>query len=316
MGLETRIGVVVGLVIVVVASVYFFYGSSHEVDEVFLPATPRIAAAPKIPPGGGQPLAPSRSLVDRVQVPRRDVLRPAVMPGTTIATPPSSVDQGATARQTPSTGSLPAVASADRQRSALPDTRTTTPLRTSPSDELVGATWDNLTKSNKPVGTPASPVAGTSTSGTPNAAAQPVQSAGSLKPSTASPTQRLHRVKPGDTLSGIAKEYLGPTGKSDAILKVNPQLRRGRALKIGEMLFIPEGGSAVAAVAPKPEPSAPQAATAATYRVAEGDSFYSIARDVYGDSARWGELYRLNRAVVKGDPKRLKVGMVLKLPPK
>ena len=168
----------------------------------------------------------------------------------------------------------------------------------------MGATWDNLTKSAQPAPTPGATQSGSA------------QTATGQKPVADVPAKKLHRVRPGDTLSGIAKEYLGAGGSSDAILKANPQLKRGRSLKIGEMLFIPEKAVPAVASAAKSltaqSAAAPNAA-AATYQVRDGDTFYSIAKDVYGDSSKWGELYRLNRALVKGDPKRLKPGMVLKL---
>ena len=58
----------------------------------------------------------------------------------------------------------------------------------------------------------------------------------------------------------------------------------------------------------------PQDTASKTYQVREGDTFYSIAKGLYGNSARWMEIYQLNKTVLKNDPKHLKPGMVLKLP--
>ncbi len=61
-------------------------------------------------------------------------------------------------------------------------------------------------------------------------------------------------------------------------------------------------------------PAGAARAAAASYTVREGDTFYSIARKTLGDERRWKELFQKNRTMVKGDPKRLRAGMVLMLP--
>lgn len=56
------------------------------------------------------------------------------------------------------------------------------------------------------------------------------------------------------------------------------------------------------------------AASGRTYRVKEGDTFYSIAKSALGSSARWKELFELNKQAVQGDPTRLRAGQTLTLP--
>ncbi len=50
MGIETRIGIVTGLLIVVVASVYFFYGNEPDEGAILVATGSKVSAAPKIPP--------------------------------------------------------------------------------------------------------------------------------------------------------------------------------------------------------------------------------------------------------------------------
>jgi len=67
------------------------------------------------------------------------------------------------------------------------------------------------------------------------------------------------------------------------------------------------------AVAPPPIPTQPVAT--ATYTVVAGDTLYSIAAQHLGSADRWEEIYKLNKALLP-DPKKLKLGMKLRLPPK
>jgi len=51
-----------------------------------------------------------------------------------------------------------------------------------------------------------------------------------------------------------------------------------------------------------------------TYKVQAGDSLQKIARKLYGDPARWEDIYKANRAAIGPDPSRIRAGMVLKVP--
>ncbi len=50
-----------------------------------------------------------------------------------------------------------------------------------------------------------------------------------------------------------------------------------------------------------------------TYVVKAGDSLSKIAKEVYGDAARWPEIYEANKATIK-DPNVIVVGQELKIP--
>lgn len=144
---------------------------------------------------------------------------------------------------------------------------------------------------------------------------------------------KKHKIAEGDTLLAIADLYYGDGRMVSAILKANPRIKDPRALRIGDEITLeappasakPAAGPAVAgaparpgeaakpAEPPKPAESASPPAEK-TYQVREGDSFYSIAQSQLGSGGRWAELFRLNRELVKGDAKRLRPGMVLRLP--
>jgi regulator of replication initiation timing len=74
-------------------------------------------------------------------------------------------------------------------------------------------------------------------------------------------------------------------------------------------------GLAAAVVSAPPAASAPPpaAAPARTYVVVEGDTLTRIARRFYGSSARWEDILKANRSVVK-DEKSLVVGSTLTIP--
>jgi LysM domain len=53
---------------------------------------------------------------------------------------------------------------------------------------------------------------------------------------------------------------------------------------------------------------------AETVEVVRGDTLSAIADRYLNDASRWPEIYRLNRAVIGGNPSRIQPGMVLQLP--
>jgi LysM repeat protein len=92
-----------------------------------------------------------------------------------------------------------------------------------------------------------------------------------------------------------------------------PQPEVRRALPVSSAM--PAGGAAALAVptapsAPPPAPAAPQSHT-----VVSGDTLSKISRKYYGNSADWQKIADANKAILP-DPTKLKVGMVLTVPPK
>jgi nucleoid-associated protein YgaU len=127
----------------------------------------------------------------------------------------------------------------------------------------------------------------------------------------------MHRVLPGDSFASLAKSYYGSERYADFLMKANPQVTDPRRMALGTAIKIPPLPSDLtrdAQVAASRTPSV--AASARTYRVRPGDSFYRIARDILGDAARWRELFELNEALVNGNPRTLRPGQVILLPDK
>ena len=175
-----------------------------------------------------------------------------------------------------------------------------------------------------PVGTvPNAPVGGTSTGTT--GTTSPTSPIGSSTASTAS-SETVHTVASGETLSGIAKRYLGSENAWRAIAKANPTVDP-TAMKIGTKLKIParESGSVAssgsssggsATTASRTTAPSTSGASGDMHTVASGDTLASIARRYYGNSKHWQRIYDANRSVIGSDPAALKVGQKLSLPSK
>ena len=51
-----------------------------------------------------------------------------------------------------------------------------------------------------------------------------------------------------------------------------------------------------------------------TYTVVSGDSLSKIAKNYYGDGAKWHQLYEANKDLIGSNPDLIEVGQVLTLP--
>ncbi len=181
-----------------------------------------------------------------------------------------------------------------------------------------------------PVGTvPNAPVGGTVT-GTAGATSPstPTGSTTATTATTANTASRetVHTVASGETLSGIAKRYLGSENAWRAIAKANPTVDP-TAMKIGTKLKIParESGSVAssgsssggsATTASRTTAPSTSGASGDMHTVASGDTLASIARRYYGNSKHWQRIYDANRSVIGSDPAALKIGQKLSLPSK
>lgn len=106
-------------------------------------------------------------------------------------------------------------------------------------------------------------------------------------------TKILHRVRRGDTLSGMARRY-GTTVR--AIQQANGMGRR-TLLSIGQVLNVPRGPGAAYY-----DPSPAQLASDGTYRIRRGDTLSTIARRYrvrVSDLQRWNNLGR-STSIVAG----------------
>ncbi|MFV0376464.1 MAG: LysM peptidoglycan-binding domain-containing protein [Mangrovibacterium sp.] len=117
-------------------------------------------------------------------------------------------------------------------------------------------------------------------------------------PQTGQPQYLTYKVKKGNTLHFIAKQY-GVT--VDYILKWNPQarngLKKGQVLRIPNKDYRPETKAAVDSTVEKP----------GTHTVQASETLYSLARRYHCEVA---DLIRLNPDAANG----LRTGMVLKVP--
>lgn len=73
---------------------------------------------------------------------------------------------------------------------------------------------------------------------------------------------------------------------------------------------VKSGGSSTAPSAPASKPSA---ANVETYVVVAGDSLSKIAKRLYGDAAKWRQIYEANRDQIK-NPDLIHPGQQLKIP--
>jgi nucleoid-associated protein YgaU len=123
-----------------------------------------------------------------------------------------------------------------------------------------------------------------------------------------------YTVKSGDTLEGIARAQLGDGQKWRSIVEINPGLDP-KALKIGQKIKMPAGGTASAKEASAPAVGAGSASTN-TYTVQKGDTLVAIARKFYGGDSDWKRILDANSSVLKGDAAALRPGMKLTIPAK
>lgn len=151
---------------------------------------------------------------------------------------------------------------------------------------------------------------------------------GSANPSLSleqEPQYITHKVKRGETLGKIAKQYLGKANLHPEIYQANrDDLRNPNDLRIGMILKIPlpaeshqveqvdppEPTPTETPLQPTPPPSEP---AYAQHTVKRGESLSSIALRVLGDSERYMEIYQANRDLLK-NPDAIHPGMSLKIP--
>lgn len=114
-----------------------------------------------------------------------------------------------------------------------------------------------------------------------------------------------HRVKTGQTLASIAKQY---QTTMNALAKLNKLAGRGK-IRVGQVLKIPGDYVALARKndAP-PEPQPPAAPAATKHRVQKGQTLAAIAKQYHTTLAALAQFNQLARS------RKIKVGQMLKIP--
>jgi len=315
---DVKVGVLISLVLVVAAGWYYLRKSSG--DEA-IPLGAELASSDAAAPEGA---APATHDPDDPQVIRRGVAGPSSPGQTPGARPGPSPDPGAPTGDTFS--AAPAEPAADPHQnlfslgSSPEEEEGPTPpastlkdlLRLGQSGPEAPSPTGAVARSETPATAPPGSAPTTIRDGGPAVAGRktpklPPPHAGAAD--TPSAGERTHTVGKGDTLSILAEVYYGSQRYTGLIARANPRLVDANHLPVGTVLRIPplkEG---------RPTAGAPVARRPNTYVVGEGDTFYGIAERLLGSGARWTELFELNKQVVKGDPKHLRPGQVLELPP-
>lgn len=60
--------------------------------------------------------------------------------------------------------------------------------------------------------------------------------------------------------------------------------------------------------------SKPAATTGDSYTVVSGDSLSKIAKNHYGDAAKWHQIYEANKDIIGSNPDKIEIGQELTLP--
>lgn len=117
-----------------------------------------------------------------------------------------------------------------------------------------------------------------------------------------------YTVKEGDTLWKIAESQLGDGERWQEIAEANDIPIDNPKVELGQELTIP-GGAIVEATEEEPTPTleptltpeeevieeVPETATGPrTYVVKRGDTLWEITKEMYGDGARWHEIFNAN----------------------
>lgn len=118
-----------------------------------------------------------------------------------------------------------------------------------------------------------------------------------------------YTVQPGDTLSKIAKKYLGKASLWRKIYEDNKAtIKNPNVIRVGQNLVINLPGTATAV-----STTAAVSTNANTYVVQPRDNLWKIAKKVYGQGFAWRKIFDANSNTVS-NPGNIHVGQVLLIP--
>lgn len=298
MSTEARIGVVAGLFIVVVTSVYFFYGQSSQVDDLLVTSTgAKVSLPPKIPAGSesAKPGAPASS------------------PPIAVANQQSPMAQPSSAVVSPVVrdSSLSTV-DADRVASAEPASRSNAPLNTPP-----GAA--------KPAATDTGPTFGRARGTPPRIGGESPKPTGTTGDELA-PTTWDHLSKSTEKPA----EHVALGGKPETETQELPSLASGgpdrrdvskqtRAAGANQPAPREAAGSLTADIRHASKATAVDAKSGAgssawprQHKIVSGDTLIGLAFAYYEDTSRVGTILAANPQI--RNPRGLKIGQVVTIP--
>lgn len=118
-----------------------------------------------------------------------------------------------------------------------------------------------------------------------------------------------YTIQPGDTLSKIAKKYLGNASLWRNIYEDNKAtIKNPNLIRVGQKLIINLSGNAVGGAK-----TTAVSSNANTYVVQPGDNLWKIAKKVYGQGFAWRRIFEANRNVIS-NPGTIHVGQQLLTP--
>jgi nucleoid-associated protein YgaU len=343
---EVKIGIVVGFVVIVGASVFYFNQRNRDdrtVSELPLSGprqaadntseTPEISARPPTHAGrtpAEHSATPDRS-APRVRTPSDTGPRiSSRTPSGPDATTPRGAGPTAGGNETTADTARPGTSGADETLAPAPSVRT----RLTPGQEDDVGPFPPDSGLEQPDRTALGPGRETTPGPLDRSITPPVvppprtrtpdMSSGTDSRTGSPPRTRLsppgetrpktHTVVEGDTYWGLAEHYYGDGKLYPRIIEANPDKRM---LQVGQVIVIPP---APAEGQPEPEkPAERRAETGSTttpdyrYVVEQGDSLWRIAEDQLGNGRLWPQILEANRDVLE-KPEDLKVGMKLRIP--
>lgn len=134
--------------------------------------------------------------------------------------------------------------------------------------------------------------------------------------------RKTYVVKPGDSVSSIARDQLGSMERAEEIVEAN-KIENPNTIEIGTELVLPEGEIDMTDDVKMVEEKTPSvngdgamsdkttAITGDTYTVVKGDYLWDIAVRAYGNGNKYTMIIEANKL---RNPDRIEAGTVLKLP--
>ena len=119
-----------------------------------------------------------------------------------------------------------------------------------------------------------------------------------------------YTIRPGDTFSSIAVMLFGSEQRWVDLAHANPLVDPTR-LEVGQVIVLPAPDSARASVGR----DRPMPGKNVHHMVRPGESLSTISSLYYRTPERWREIFQANSEKIGPNPNRLRVGMILKIPP-